>query len=77
MTHLTLAGTGGNATPLNFPRITRDRIGRSSRNLVYLSIELFYTFPENFKTVPTRIFDLRPDFQGNVKRICVPYRFNA
>ena len=62
-TPLTLAGTGdggwcGDATPSGFPRITRERIGRSSRNLVYLTFEQFYTFPENFKSVPTMIFDL-------------------
>ena len=33
-------------------------IGRSSRNLVYLTIEQFYTFPGNFKSVPTMTFDL-------------------
>ena len=51
-----------------FPRITRERIGRSSRNLVYLTIEYFYIFTENFKPEPTMTFDLRPDFQGHVKR---------
>ena len=56
------------ATPLGFPRITRERIGRSSRNLVYLSIELFNIFSENFKTVPTMTFDLWPDLQGHGKR---------
>ena len=56
------------ATPSGFPRITRERIGRSSRNLVYLSIELFYIFSENFKTVTTMTFDLWPDLQGHVKR---------
>ena len=58
--HRSLAGTGGgvDATPSGFSGITRERIGRSSRNLVYLTIEQFYTFPENFKFVPTRTFDL-------------------
>ena len=56
---LTLAAQGEvDATPSGFPRITRERIGRSSRNLVYLSIELFYIFSENLKTVPTMSFDL-------------------
>ena len=59
---------GGGGFSSGFPIITRERIGQSSRNLVYLSIELFYTFPENFKTVPTMTFDLWPDFQGHVKR---------
>ena len=45
---------GGDA----FPRITRVRIARSSRNLSYLSFEQFYTFPENFESVPTMTFDL-------------------
>ena len=54
--------------PSGFPRITHERIGRSSRNLVYLTIEQYYTFPENFKSVSTMTFDLSPDFQGHVKR---------
>ena len=54
--------------PSGFPRITRERIGRSSRNLVYPSIALFYIVSENFKTVPTMAFDLWPDLQGHVKR---------
>ena len=36
-----------------FPRITRERIGRPSRNLVYPTIEQFCIVPKNFKTVPT------------------------
>ena len=59
---------GVDAIPSGFPRITRERIGRSPRNLVYLTIEQFYTFPEKFKSVPTTTFDLWPDFQGHVKR---------
>ena len=54
--------------PSGFPRITRERIGWSSRNLVQLTVEPFYTFPENLKYVPTITFDLWPDFQGHVKR---------
>ena len=65
---LTLAGIGGVQPPSGFPRIIRERIGRSSRNLLHLTIEQFYTFPENFKSVPTMTFDLWPDFQGHVKR---------
>ena len=63
-------GGGGwcNPPPSGFPRITRERIGRSSRNLAYLSFEQFNTFPENLKAVPTMTFDLWPDFQGRVKR---------
>ena len=59
-----------------FPRKTRERIGGSSRNLVYLPIEQFYTFPENWKSVPIMTFDLWPDFQGHVKRTlcCVPFQ---
>ena len=79
---LTLAGTGGRLMqpPSGFPRITRERIGRSSRNLIwvgmYLSNELFYIFSENLKTVPTMTFDLWPDLQGHVKRnLCsVPFQ---
>ena len=57
--HFNLAGTGGlMQPPSGFPRITRERIGRLSRNLVYLTIEQFYIFPENFKSVPTMTFDL-------------------
>ena len=59
---------GGMQTPSDFPRATRERISRSSRNLVYLTFEQFYTFPENFKFVPTMTFYLWPDFQGHVKR---------
>ena len=59
---------GVDATPSGFPRITRERIGRSSRNLVYLTVEQFHTFPENFKSVPTMTFDLWPDFRGHVRR---------
>ena len=59
---------GIDATPSGFPRITRERIGRSSRNLVYLTIEQFYIFPENFKAVRTMTSDLWSDFQGHVKR---------
>ena len=51
-----------------FPRITREWIGRSSRNLACLTSKQFYIFPENFKPVPTTTFDLWPDFQGHVKR---------
>ena len=66
---LTLAGTGWvMQTPSGFSRITRERIGRSSRNLVYLTIEQYYTSPEKFKSVPTMTFDLWPEFQGHVKR---------
>ena len=54
--------------PSGFPRITREQIGRSSRNLTYLSFEQFYTFPENFESLPTMTFDLWPDFQCHVKR---------
>ena len=61
-------GGAGWCNPPGFPRITREGIGRSSRNLVYLIIEQFYTFPENFKSVPTMTFDLWPDFRGHVKR---------
>ena len=62
-------GGGGDANgPSGFPRITRERIGRSSRNCVYLTFEQFYIFPENFKPVPTMAFDLLPDCQGHVKR---------
>ena len=61
-------GGGGWCTHSGFPRITRERIGRLSRNLVYLTTEQFYTFPENFKSVPTMTFNLWPDFQGHVKR---------
>ena len=77
---LTLAGTGGGGlmqSPSGFPRITREWFCRSSRNLVYLTIEQFYTLPQNFKSVPTMIFDLWPDSQGHVKRNLVSYRFNA
>ena len=64
---LTLADTKGiDATPSGFPKITRERIGRSSRNLVHLTFEHFYIFPENFKSLPTMTFDLWPDFQGHV-----------
>ena len=69
VSHLTLAGQEGvDATPSGFPRITRERINRSSRNLVYLTIKQFYTFPENVNSVPTMTFDLWPDIQGHVKR---------
>ena len=54
--------------PSGFPKIVRERIGRSSLNLVYITIEQLYTFPENFKSVPTMTFDLWPDFQGHVKQ---------
>ena len=61
--------SGGWCNPLSgFPRITREMNGRSSRNLVYLTIEQFYTFPENCKSVPTMTVDLWPDLQGHVKR---------
>ena len=66
---LTPAGTGGlMQPPSGFPRITHERIGWSSRNFAYLSLERFYTFPENLKSVPTMTFDLWPDFQGHVER---------
>ena len=66
---LTLTGTVGVDTPPSgFPRITRERIGQSSRNLAFLSFEQFYAFPENLKSVLTMTFDLWPDFQGHVKR---------
>ena len=44
---LTLAGTGGRLMqpPSGFPRITRERIGRSSRNLVGIG-----TYPLNYFT---------------------------
>ena len=50
------------------PRITRERIVRSSRNLVYQTSKQFYIFPKNFKPVPTMTFDLWPDFQGHAER---------
>ena len=61
---------------MGFPNITREQIGRSSRNLVYLTFEQFYIFPENVKPVPTMTFDLWPDFQGNIQRnLCsVPFQ---
>ena len=45
---LTLAGTGGRLMqpPSGFPRITRERIGRSSRNLVGIGT----TYPLNYFT---------------------------
>ena len=60
---LTLAGTGGRLIqlPLGFsennsrtvrPIVTKLRIGK------YLSIELFYIFSENVKTIPAMTFDL-------------------
>ena len=61
-------GGGLMQPPSGFPRITRERIGRSPRSLAFLSFEQFYTFPENFKSVPTMTFDLWPDFQGYAKR---------
>ena len=61
--------------PSGFPRITRERIGRSSRNLVYLTIEQFYIFPENFKFVPTMTFNLI--FKVMSSEIYVPNSFNA
>ena len=36
-------------SPSGFPRIVRERIRRSSRNLVYLTVQQFYIFPEFFK----------------------------
>ena len=58
-----------NATPPSgFPRINRERMSRSSQNLVNLTFKQLYIFPANFKTVPTLDFDLWPDFQGDVKR---------
>ena len=79
LTHLNPSPAQGvDATLSDFPRITRERIGRSSRNLVYLTVEQFHTFPENLKSVPTRTFDLRPDFRGHVRpKFAFPYRFNA
>ena len=59
---------GVDATPSGFPKITRERIGRSSRNLVYLTVEQCHNFPENFKSVPTMTFDLWPDFRGHIRR---------
>ena len=73
---LALAGTVGvDAPPSGFPRITRERMGRSSQNLVYLTIEQFYTFPENLKSVPTMTFDLISGVMSSEN--CVAYRFNA
>ena len=64
----TLTGTGVVMQfASGFPRITRERIGWSSRNLVCLTIEQFHTFLENFKSLPTMTFDLWPDFQGYVR----------
>ena len=59
-----------------FPRITREWIGRSSRNFAYLTSKQFCIFPENFKPVPTMTFDLWPYFQGHVKRnlVSVPFQ---
>ena len=56
---LTPAGIRGDATPLGFS----ENNSRTDWQIVaklgmYLSIEPFYTFPENFKTVPTMTFDL-------------------
>ena len=68
---LTLADTGGGGwcnRSSGFPRITHEQIGRSSRNLVYLFFEHFYTFLENLKSAPIMTFDLWPDFQAHIKR---------
>ena len=65
----------GDATPSVFPEITRERIGRSSRNLFYLTFERFYMFSENFKTVPTMTCDMISKIM--LDEICVLYRFNA
>ena len=51
-----------------FREKSRERIGQSSRNLVYLICEQLYIFPENFKSVHTMTLDLRLAFQGDVKR---------
>ena len=58
-----------------FPRITRERICRSSRNLAYLTSKPFYIFPENFKPVPTMTFGLISKVMSS--EICVPYRSSA
>ena len=49
---------GVDATPSGFPRVTHERIGRSSRNLVYLIFKQICIFPENFNIVPTKTLDL-------------------
>ena len=66
----TLAGKGGGLMqpPLGVPKITREQIGGSSRNFIYLIFKQYNIFPEDFKTLPTMTFDLCPDFQGNAKR---------
>ena len=43
--------------PSGFQRIICERNGRSSRNLVYVNFEQFYSFPENFQSGPTMTFD--------------------
>ena len=45
-------GGGVMQPPSGFPRITRERIGSWSGNLVHLSVELFYIFPEKFQDRP-------------------------
>ena len=62
---LTLAGTGGRLMqppPLGFSennsRTDRPIVAKLSRYRYYLSIELFYIFSENVKTVPAMTFDL-------------------
>ena len=56
--NLRLQGVVVQPPPSGFPRITRERIGGSSQNLVYLTCEQFYTFSENLKTVSTMTFDM-------------------
>ena len=69
---LTLAGTGGGwCNPLGFSENNSrtDRpIGAKLSTYRCLSIELFYIFSENIKTVPAMTFDLWPNLQGHVKR---------
>ena len=63
------------ATPSGFLRITRDQIGRSSRNLVCVTFEQLYSFPGNFKPVTAMTFDLISKVMSS--EICVTYRLNA
>ena len=53
--------------PSGFPRITRERIARWPRNLVYLTFAQFYIFSKKIKPLPSMTFDLWPDIQGHVK----------
>ena len=66
---LTLARIGGGVEwtpPLGFSRITRVKSGWSRRTVQYPRVNQFYTYPENFMTLPLMTFDLWPTFRDHV-----------